>query len=78
MGAGNLTWFRASDHARRGFCRTCGAHIFWEPDGSDRTSIFMGCIDTPTGLNLVDHIYVAEKGDYYDIADGLPQFDYST
>jgi len=23
---------------------------------------------------MTDHIYVADKGDYYDIADGLPQF----
>ena len=35
----------------------------------------MGCIDDPTGLKLADHIYVGEKGDYYEIADGLPQRD---
>ncbi len=73
-GSGELAWFRASDDARRGFCRTCGAHLFWERNGSDRTSIFMGCIDAPTGLVLADHIYVAEKGDYYQITDHLPVF----
>jgi hypothetical protein len=68
-----LTWYAASDRARRGFCRICGAHLFWEPAGSQRVSIFMGCLDEPTGIRLADHIFVAEKGDYYDIDDGLPQ-----
>ncbi len=32
----------------------------------------MGAFTAPTGTNLAGHIYVADKGDYYDIADGLP------
>jgi hypothetical protein len=72
-GAGAITWFRASDAALRGFCKVCGAHLFWEPAGSDRISIMMGSLDEPTDIRLADHIFVGEKGDYYDIADGLPQ-----
>jgi hypothetical protein len=33
----------------------------------------MGAFDAPTGTKLEMHIFVADKGDYYDIADGLPQ-----
>jgi hypothetical protein len=33
----------------------------------------MGAFDGPTGTKLTKHIFVADKGDYYDIADGLPQ-----
>jgi hypothetical protein len=33
----------------------------------------MGAFDTPTSTHLDRHIFVAEKGDYYEIADGLPQ-----
>ena len=33
----------------------------------------MGVFDDPTGTSLCMHIFVSEKGDYYDIADGLPQ-----
>lgn len=33
----------------------------------------MGVFDGPTGTNLSMHIFVAEKGDYYAIKDGLPQ-----
>ncbi len=36
-------------------------------------SFALGALDEPTGLKLKKHIFVADKGDYYDIADGLPQ-----
>lgn len=36
-----------------------------------------GALDTPTGLQMVRHIYGAEKGDYYTTNDGLPVFDHS-
>lgn len=72
-GGENLTWYSASQEARRGFCRACGVHLFWEPAGSTRISLWMGCLDEPTGIRLADHIYVAQKGDYYDIEDALPR-----
>lgn len=36
-------------------------------------SFSLGVIDGPTGLELQKHIFVADKGDYYTIADGVPQ-----
>jgi hypothetical protein len=33
----------------------------------------MGAFDLPTETKLRIHIHVADKGDYYDITDGLPQ-----
>jgi hypothetical protein len=47
--------------------------MFWEPLFRDWTSISLGVFDGPTGAKLEQHIFVANKGDYYDIADGLPQ-----
>jgi hypothetical protein len=72
-GSENVTWYRASDKARRGFCAVCGSWLFWDPQGEDTTEIAMGAFDAPTGTRLATHIYVAEKGDYYDLTDGLPQ-----
>ena len=34
-----------------------------------------GAIDTPTGLTSREHIYTADASDYYDITDGLAQFE---
>jgi hypothetical protein len=33
----------------------------------------MGAFDKPTGTCLEKHIFTADRGDYYEIADGLPQ-----
>jgi len=73
-GGDNLTWYRASDFAERGFCRTCGSLLFWKRDGEARTSIMAGAFDLPSGLRLTQHIFCEEKGDYYEIEDGLRQF----
>lgn len=72
-GEGNVAWYEASDKASRGFCRTCGSFLFWREKGSDTVSIGAGVFDNPTGLRLVEHIFVADKGDYYEIGDGLPE-----
>lgn len=72
-GEDRLTWFQSSEKVRRGFCATCGSFLFWEPLGQDRVAVAMGAFDAPTGTKLGSHIFVADKGDYYDIADGLPQ-----
>ncbi|WP_298853684.1 GFA family protein [uncultured Ruegeria sp.] len=68
-----LSWYRASDIARRGFCSNCGSFLFWQHNKEDTISISMGAFDAPTGLKLSKHIFVADKGDYYDITDDLPQ-----
>lgn len=72
-GAEALGWFQASAGVRRGFCRTCGSFLFWEAFGKDVVAVAMGAFDRPTGTRLGRHIFVADKGDYYEIADGLPQ-----
>ncbi len=72
-GADALRWYQSSERVRRGFCGTCGAFLFWDVSGREKIAIGMGAFDTPTGTALAHHIFVAEKGDYYTIADGLPQ-----
>ena len=72
-GEENVRWYRSSERARRGFCGTCGSSLFWDPIGKDKIAIAMGAFDAPTGTRLAMHIFVADKGDYYDLADGLPQ-----
>ena len=68
-----ITWYRSSETVRRGFCSTCGSTLFWDPVDRPRIAIALGLFDTPTGIVLDKHIFVADKGDYYTIDDGLPQ-----
>jgi hypothetical protein len=72
-GGGFVTWYEASENARRGFCSVCGSALFWKPVARDVTSILAGSLDKPTGIRMSKHIFCADKGDYYDIGDGLPQ-----
>jgi len=69
----SLRWFQSSEKIRRGFCVECGSSLFWEPTHRDWIAIAMGAFDGPTGTTTKMHIFVANKGDYYEIADGLPQ-----
>ena len=68
-----VRWYRLSEKDRRGFCDTCGSFLFWEPVGHASIAIAMGELDKPTQVSLDMHIFVADKGDYYEIADDLPQ-----
>ena len=72
--SGTLKWYAASDIAKRGFCGTCGSGLFWKPNGGEYTSILAGSLDEDDGVKLDRHIFCADKGDYYEINDGLPQF----
>lgn len=75
-GMENVTWFQSSGTVRRGFCATCGSVLFWDPPDRDWTSIALGAFDSPAGTHLEMHIHVASKGDYYEIADGLPRHEH--
>ncbi|WP_103172518.1 GFA family protein [Paracoccus sp. SY] len=70
---GPVKWFQSSDQAERGFCPECGSSLFWRRLDGSGVEVAPGAVDNPTGQRLQGHIYVADKGDYYDITDGLPQ-----
>ena len=69
-----LKWYAASDFAKRGFCGECGSALFWKHNDSDNTSILAGTLDGDAGIMIDRHIFVADKGAFYEITDDLPQF----
>jgi len=73
---GPVRWFEATPAAARGFCPRCGSSLFWAAHDEDTLSFALGALNAPTGLSLTKHIFTAFKGDYYDIADDLPQNDH--
>lgn len=64
-----LTWFRSSESAQRGFCKRCGSSLFWQSDGADTTTVLAGTLDGATGLKTEAQIHVDGKGDYYTLGD---------
>ena len=73
-GADNITWYRASPDAERGFCSICGSTLFWKRSDEDYTGILAASVDEPNRLEMATHIFVESKGSYYEITDGLPQY----
>jgi hypothetical protein len=71
-----LVWYASSEQAERGFCSRCGGNLFWRPTRQTpaRISIMAGTLDAPTHLQITQHIFVADKSDYYRLDDGAPQF----
>ena len=70
-----LEWYASSSFAKRGFCRSCGSSLFYRQNGEEGLAIAAGCIDDDSDLKIGRHIFVADKGRYYEIGDSAPQFD---
>jgi hypothetical protein len=75
-GEQSLKWFDSSAKVRRGFCSNCGSPLFFDPVDKVKhqwIGIALGAFEAPTHTKIEKHIFAAEKGDYYEITDGLPQ-----
>lgn len=74
-GEDKISWYRSSEQVERGFCSVCGSSLFWKPliEGYEFTAIALGLFDTPITAKISKHTFVADKGDYYEISDGMPQ-----
>jgi hypothetical protein len=72
-----LQWYHdQSPDTWRGFCNHCGASLFWDArDGGGKMAIAAGSLDDSSELKTIGHVYVSEAGQYYEINDGLPQFE---
>ena len=79
-GLEHLAVYRSSATVQRSFCRICGCALFFEADED------LGVIDFATGTldggahpghpsEEEMHIFVGSKVPWYEITDGLPQFD---
>ena len=66
-----LQWRRSSEFASRAFCTNCGSSLFYRHDAKSYTAIGAGTIDAPTGLRMVEEVFVHEQGDYYALSSGV-------
>lgn len=71
--SGEPKWYYVSDLSRYGFCPECGSQMFWRNDENQYLSITGGSMDNSTGLTDKGHIFVSEKGDYYELPADAPQ-----
>ena len=70
-----LKWRNSSEWAKRGFCAECGSSLFYQMTGEDSINIGAGTLDSPTNTQIKRHIFVADKGDYYELTDDMPKIE---
>ena len=68
-GEDNMSRFRSSDWAERGFCKICGSNIFYRIVATDQYYLTTGTFDDPSGFTLASQIFTDEKPAYYDFAN---------
>ena len=66
---GEVTRFASSEHAERGFCPTCGTHLFFNPTGKDVYGIPLGIFDDPADLPFKAEFFIDEKPETYSFAN---------
>ena len=76
VGSESVKWYQSSETVQRGFCSNCGSTLFWNPtiEGYQWIGVSLGCLDTKVDLKVAKHTFVEDKGGYYEITDGAPQF----
>ena len=72
---GEPKWFYVNQRSRHGFCPDCGSQLFWRNEENSYMSITGGSMDDTQGLSNKGHIFVAEKGAYYQLPEDEQQSD---
>lgn len=58
--------YRSSDWAERGFCPTCGTHLFYRLVQTDEYALPAGLFQE-AGFRLTSEIFIDEKPAYYEL-----------
>lgn len=76
-----LAWHHPADdpNVAYGFCRECGASVFWKvaegpPDQVDRIAICAGTLDLPTGLHTERAVFADDAADYHTLDPDIEAF----
>lgn len=70
-----LTEFDSINGNHRYFCSNCGSPMPATYETQDRVSIPAGSLDDDPKIRPLVHLYAASKPSWYEITDGLPEFD---
>lgn len=74
-GVENLDWYASSHFAKRGFCKTCHAQMFFKNNDSDFISVSVGMFDNFDGMRVSGHIFRKSMPDCCHKIDDLPDID---
>ncbi|WP_301289606.1 GFA family protein [Natronocella acetinitrilica] len=64
--------YRSSDWAERGFCPTCGTHLFYHLLPANEYILPAGLFEPGSGFVMNSQIFIDQKPGYYDFANQTP------
>lgn len=68
-GEDNIVRYKSSDWAERGFCGTCGSHLFYFFQGTGDYYLYPGTFDNESGFELKEQIFIDNKPGGYSFAN---------
>lgn len=68
-GESKIAKYQSSDWAERGFCQSCGTHLFYHLKGTPEYIVPVGLLDLNQPLQFKTEIFIDEKPDYYDFSN---------
>lgn len=74
-GEGRISRYRKSEQTELAFCGHCGSSLFSHKLQLDRYVVRLGILDEAPTRTPEMHIYCASKAPWFQITDGLPQFE---
>ena len=75
-GNDDVASYVSSPGVRRTFCKRCGARLqFIRESRPDAFWLAAGTLDDDPGTRPLHHIFVGSKAPWFEITDGLPQYD---
>jgi len=72
-GEKNISTYRSSDWAERGFCNKCGTLLFYRLLDSDEYELCPGVFDDQSDFVLTGEIFIDRKPDGYALAGEHPR-----
>lgn len=73
-GEDNISLFSSSDWAERGFCKSCGTHLFYRLKETGQTMVPVGLFESQDGLNFTGQVFIDEKPEFYAFANKTEDF----
>jgi len=68
-GEDNIAVYYSSDWAERGFCKTCGSHLFYRLKESHEHQIPAGLFDNQESFHFNLQVYIDRKPFFYSFAN---------
>lgn len=69
----NIAVYDSSDWAERGFCKTCGSHLFYRLKDGNQYEIPAGLFDNQNGFRLDLQVFIDHKPCFYSFSNNTKE-----